>query len=175
MNGTFPRRKIAQIFQKFPGIAGFLHKVYRITQPRFTVGVVGVVANEQGQILLVEHVFHALPWGFPGGWINRGEDPAECARREIFEELALSVEIERLLLVRLTFPGHIDFAYLCRTTGQIGKLSPELFSYAWFDPDKLPRLVDFHALVVQKFLEERSKENHLTTASVSQVMSESEL
>ena len=46
--------------------------VWLITQ-KFLVGVVGVVLNDVGQILLVKHTYRGkYPWGLPSGWLKRG-------------------------------------------------------------------------------------------------------
>lgn len=165
MDTTKLRRSIARLFQQHPRVAAVLHSGYRMIQPRFTVGVVGVVVNAQGQVLLVEHVFHAIPWGFPGGWIDRGEDPSACVRREIQEELGLTVEVERELLVRLTGRSHLDFAYLCRPTGEVSALSPELLSYGWYNLAETPPLVEFQQLVMARLLAERRTHEFSTERS----------
>jgi ADP-ribose pyrophosphatase YjhB (NUDIX family) len=60
--------------------------VWLITQ-KFLVGVVGVVLNDVGQILLVKHTYREkYPWGLPSGWLKRGEQPMEALKREIKEE-----------------------------------------------------------------------------------------
>jgi ADP-ribose pyrophosphatase YjhB (NUDIX family) len=97
----------------------------------------------------------------PGGWIDRKEDPVDCAPREIREELSLEVALEGLVMVRLTQrrARHLDFAYRCRPVGEVGELSSELLSYAWFDLDETPPLVTFQQLVVNKLREERDATN----------------
>jgi len=40
---------------------------------------------------------HPLKWEFPGGKVKEGESVQECIRREVYEELGLRVEVERLL------------------------------------------------------------------------------
>ncbi|MCD4687245.1 MAG: NUDIX hydrolase, partial [Anaerolineae bacterium] len=62
-------------------------------QPRFSIGVVGILLDDAGErVLLLKHVFHhPYPWGLPGGWIERGEDPAVCIVRELREETTLRV------------------------------------------------------------------------------------
>ncbi len=148
------RRRIASFLRRFPFIMAVVHIVLRWIQPKFSVGVVGVIYNTQGQVLLVEHVFHAKqPWGLPGGWIKRNESPAACAQREILEELGLHVEVEALLLTELSLRQHLDFAYLCRPLGEIGTLSMELLDYAWTDPNQTPPLVTFHRRAVATFAE----------------------
>lgn len=154
MNNPALWKNTARILRRVPILMTLGHIGMRFIQPRFSVGVVSVVTNDAGQILLVEHVFHpTCPWGLPGGWINGGENPADCARREIREELALEVEIERVLLVEATFARHLDFAFLCRARGEIGQLSFELLNYGWYDPQNTPPLVKFHRNAVNAFLQ----------------------
>jgi len=50
-------------------------------------GVSVVIANSDGDILLLRHSYGPRVWALPGGGLKSGEDPAEAARREIREEL----------------------------------------------------------------------------------------
>ena len=126
-----------------------LQWLVRLVQPRYTVGVVGVVLDTAGErALLVEHVFHSRhPWGLPGGWIKRGETPAQTAEREIGEETGLRVRAVRPLIIQ---PGawgrHLDVVFLCALDGegQTVRLSGELLSYCWTPLDDLPPLSAFH-------------------------------
>jgi mutator protein MutT len=68
-----------------------------------------IIENGQSQILLAQR---AEPdslkglWEFPGGQIEVGESPEQAVIREIQEELALEISIERLLGHFSTqFPG----------------------------------------------------------------------
>ena len=66
--------------------------------PRQRLGAVGVVLDGEGRVLLARHALRPhVPWGLPGGWIERGEDPADGVRRELYEELGLRVEATALL------------------------------------------------------------------------------
>lgn len=146
-------RKIAIVVRRAPWLVYMGRIVWRIRQPRFTAGVVGVVFNHSGQVLLVEHVFHPHnPWGLPGGWVDRHEDPAETVRRELREELELDVEVGPVLLAKIDFGDHVDLAFLCTMRGDVGKLSLELLDYRWTDPPELPRLHSFHYQAIQRAL-----------------------
>jgi 8-oxo-dGTP diphosphatase len=146
-------RQVANIVQRAPWLVYTARAIWRIRQPRFTAGVVAVVFNELGQILLVEHVFHPhRPWGLPGGWVDRHENPGETILRELREELELNAELGPLLLADISFGNHLDLAYMCYLNGSIGKLSSELLDYRWIDPTDLPRLHDFHYNAIQQAL-----------------------
>lgn len=118
---------------------------WRLRQPKFSAGVVGVVFNAQGQVLLVEHVFHPYaPWGLPGGWVDRNESPAETVRRELREELNLAIRVGPILMAEIGYGNHLDLAYLCYAEGLIGALSRELLAFDWYNVNKLPKLQPFH-------------------------------
>lgn len=59
----------------------------------------GVVLSSAGRVLICQRMggAHNGLWEFPGGKREAGESFAECLRREIWEELRLSVEVEREL------------------------------------------------------------------------------
>jgi ADP-ribose pyrophosphatase YjhB (NUDIX family) len=154
-------RRLAALAQSAPWLVRLAYSGYKRLQPRFTVGVVGVVFNLKGEVLLAEHVLHPIhPWGLPGGWINRNEQPHEAVTREIQEELSLKTTVEALLLSEITFPRHLDYAYLCGTQDgdSVGHLSGELLSYGWFDPAQTPPLLIFHRRAIASALAMRRQQ-----------------
>lgn len=144
---------LAALLRKMPWIMVIAYAVIRWWQPKFTVGVAGVIFNAEGQVLLVKHVFHPkVPWGLPGGWIDPNEEPHLAISREIMEELKLEVKRTELLLVELndSHYRHLDIAYLCESDNEIGSLSKELLDYGWFPPEQVPRIAKFHFQAIQK-------------------------
>lgn len=140
--------------RRAPWMVKVAHFGYKRLQPKFTVGVAGVIFNDAGHVLLAEHVFHPqYPWGLPGGWINNAEQPHEAVLREIHEELGMTAAIHTLLLGEITLPKHLDFAYLCTTTEPVGRLSNELLDYGWFDPLNTPPLLIFHRRALDRAVE----------------------
>jgi 8-oxo-dGTP diphosphatase len=147
------RQQLASFIRRFPTLMLIPYYSYRFFQPKYSVGVVGVVLDSESRVLLVEHLFHPrLPWGLPGGWINTNEDPAQAAVREISEELELEVEANLLLVMKRTQFNHLDIAFLCRANGDIGQLSYELLGYKWFSFEELPTLHPFHYQAIKKAL-----------------------
>ncbi|PJF20288.1 MAG: hypothetical protein CUN56_16925, partial [Phototrophicales bacterium] len=112
---TIVTQRIANLIRRYPFIIRFPYLVYRRFQTRYTIGVVGVLLNEMGQVLLVEHVFHPdHPWGLPGGWNGYDEHPAGALLRELEEELQIKATIQQVLHIEKRFKNHIDIAYLCK-------------------------------------------------------------
>jgi 8-oxo-dGTP pyrophosphatase MutT (NUDIX family) len=144
-------QRVAVILRRYPWVIAAVRHVWRLTRPRYSMGAVGVVFNDAGEVLLVEHVFHPYnPWGLPGGWIDHDEDPQEAVRRELREELGLDVEVGVVLAVRRVLRHHIDVAFLCHPVGSIGTPSYELLGYRWTPPAQLPSLYTFHQEAIER-------------------------
>ena len=52
----------------------------------------GIVFNNLGQVLVTQHSQNKH-WGFPKGWIDKGETVKEAALREVKEEGGIEAEI----------------------------------------------------------------------------------
>src|SRR3954454_25109970 len=65
----------------------------RLGTPNFTVGAVCVLRRDDEVLLLCQR--HTGRWALPGGLLQRGEEPAEAVRREVAEEIGLTVEVGR--------------------------------------------------------------------------------
>ena len=119
--------------------------MFRGLQARYTIGVVAVVIDSRQRVLIVEHVLHPRhPWGLPGGWMERNEDPSAAVVRELREELQLTANATKILHIAKSSRNHIDIAFLCEAQGSVGKLNRELLNHKWVKPDQLPDLHKFH-------------------------------
>lgn len=133
---------IAALFQRFPWLGMLGQRIWQLGQARYTVGVFGVIFDDQDRILLLHHVFRTrYPWGLPGGWVERREDPADGLRRELREETGLDIRICQPLLAELgNWPAHLDVAFLCECDGGETRLSGEIIAARWCLPSELPEL-----------------------------------
>jgi 8-oxo-dGTP pyrophosphatase MutT (NUDIX family) len=142
---AIPKRQLAMWCRTSFALRCLMRIVQRLNAPRHRVGAVGAVFDQGGQVLVVEHVFRTdFPWGLPGGWIKRGEDPAATVRREIEEELGLKVDVKQVLVSeqiplvpRSTHPPHIGLAYYCRLTSGSFIETPEILSIEWRNPEHI--------------------------------------
>ena len=151
----------ARITRRFPWFGRWMFIVYRLFVARFTVAAAVLITNADGAVLLAKHRFHPVtPWGFPGGVVERGEDPAHTARREIQEELGLAVTLHHIIDVApseryrqhmlVLFHGTLDTVDISQA-----QLSVELDAVDWFKADNLPQ--DMHPLqraYIERFFSE---------------------
>lgn len=110
----------------------------RFAHRTFTVSVAAVITNDNGQVLLLEHVLRpASGWGIPGGFIDFGEQPGAALRREIAEETGIGLADVSLYRVR-TLKGHVEILFTARCVGEPAVLSREIIRLGWFDVDDVP-------------------------------------
>jgi 8-oxo-dGTP diphosphatase len=119
--------------------------IVRVAAPSFTVGAACVVERGDGRILLVRLAYRD-GWGLPGGLIKRREDVADCARREVGEEVGLDVELLGAPAVVVdSRPQRIDVVFRARVVAGSDPdaavpRSPEIREVRWFAAGELPRL-----------------------------------
>lgn len=78
-------------------------------------------------------------WEFPGGKIGPGESPALALQREMIEELAISVSVEKIidaLYYRYDWGPVLILAYRCSITGGTPR-NIEVAEHLWVPLDQL--------------------------------------
>ena len=91
---------LLKIWRELPLTYSLRFKIQRLFTQKFLVGVAGVIFNQEGQVLLLNHAYRKeYPWGLPSGWLEAGEQPGNALIREIKEETGLNARILQPLLV----------------------------------------------------------------------------
>ena len=116
----------------------------------------GVVIKE-GKVLLIKRDITPFQghWVLPGGFVEYGEQLENAAKREVFEETGLKVEIEKFVGVYDT-PDRdprgqtISAVYLCKVISGELKGSREGQELKWFGKGELPEKIGFdHKLILK--------------------------
>jgi 8-oxo-dGTP diphosphatase len=104
-------------------------------QPRKRVATDVIIRDRADRLLLVNPTYKP-DWDLPGGMVEANEAPIDAARRELLEELGLSVEIAALLCVDWVPPhGPWDDTIVFVFDG--GTLSPEAVAALRLSDDEL--------------------------------------
>ncbi len=131
----------------------------------FTPAAGGIVVNDDNEVLLqLRSDTHT--WGIPGGALDPGEEIADCAVREIYEETGLHVIPERITSVLAgedffhVYPDGNQVAIMsvvfrCRPVGGTAKVNDdESLEIRYFPIDALPdTMIPRHRLMVEKGIE----------------------
>ncbi|MEV7419227.1 NUDIX domain-containing protein [Streptomyces sp. NPDC089919] len=115
-------------------------------------GVTAVVFDDAGRVLLGRRA-DTGGWSVIGGIAEPGEQPAETAVREVYEETAVRCTAERVVLVQglqpVTYANgdqcqYMDITFRCRAVGGEARVNDdESLEVGWFEPDRLPPLESF--------------------------------
>lgn len=132
-----------RVYRRLPVVARRF--VVRRIAPGFTVGAMCVIERADGALLLVRHSYRRR-WGVPGGLLQKGEEASDAARREVFEEVALEVELsgEPAVVVDAE-PQRVDVVFRAQPVERadldaVRPMSPEIVEVRWFPADALPEL-----------------------------------
>jgi 8-oxo-dGTP diphosphatase len=111
---------------------------------KFACGVTGVVRTDDGRVLLLRHRLWGEngQWGFPSGYVKRGERHQDTIVREVREETGLTVTVGGLLEVRSGYRYKIEVYYQAALVGGLANLvldDREILEARLFALDSLPR------------------------------------
>jgi 8-oxo-dGTP diphosphatase len=122
----------------------------------FRVGIMTVVLNEKGQVLLGKrkNAFAAGEYGIPSGHMEKGETFLAAASREIEEEIGIGVSQEDLILFAISnyiieewTDQYITFDFLLKISSDATLVCEQekCEGWDWYDLDKLPAPLHYPA------------------------------
>lgn len=127
-----------------PLIAKMINKTFRVywflTRPK-TKGVKALIFND-GKILMIRLTYYPNMWTFPGGGVNKNEEPKDAVVRECEEEVGIRLQNPQFIKT-LDFDHEYkkDTVHLFRE--EIASLDfktdgKEIFEASWFNLNNLP-------------------------------------
>ena len=134
---------LLRIFRRLP-VRARIAVVHGLA-PSYAVGAICVIERSDGRVLLVRHSYRR-EWGLPGGLLKRGEDAADGARRETFEETGLAIDlVGEPAVVVAPAPRRVDGVFRCRPApgadpDRMQSSSPEIVDLRWVGREALPEL-----------------------------------
>lgn len=79
--------------------------------PKKGVNVKLIIKSDKGNVLLVKPSYKKT-WQFPGGGVEKHEDPKEALIREVREELGLRIAAEHFVIAGTAFKRDYDHLFL---------------------------------------------------------------
>ncbi|MFO0726837.1 MAG: NUDIX domain-containing protein [Myxococcota bacterium] len=126
-----------------------------LTNHRVPVGTIGLVHDGAGRVLLLEHRYRPThPLGLPGGYLKKGEAPADGLRRELREETGLEISVEGGIFdteYNLA-GGYVALALVARATPGPLTFSSEISGGSFMAPEEVPEATyPWHRALIQKW------------------------
>jgi 8-oxo-dGTP diphosphatase len=116
MSKLLSSRRLTLLWGRLPLPRRARTAIIWLLSPKFTVGVMGLVRDDEGRVLLLKHTYRpGRPWGLPGGGLRLGESLEDCIRREVREEANLRVQVVELLSAAAHYDRQlVDMIFACR-------------------------------------------------------------
>jgi ADP-ribose pyrophosphatase YjhB (NUDIX family) len=136
--------------------------IVRVVAPSYVVGVVAVMRNDVGELLLLRERHHD-GWALPGGLLARRESPADALVRELQEEIGVVLppaELAEPVVGVDPKARRVDLIYQLKAGSGVRPRAqePEVLEVGWFAPGVLPELFEPTLAVLRR--------THILTGSV---------
>jgi len=137
--GTWYKRLFYRLWRLLPYRVQDL--LIYLAAPKVTLGVLAIIRDGHGRLLLLRHTYRRQAWGLPGGLARRGEPPEEALARELREELGTIARIGPLLHADYSVRRrHLTLYYHATVAGHL-RHSCETDAHRYAAPEELPDLL----------------------------------
>ncbi len=124
---------------------------------------VKVIVQKDNQILAIRNSYGWKRWTFPGGKINKGENPIDAAKREVNEETGINVS--SLIKIgefesRAEYKQDNIFVFIAETDTKDFKIDPfEIEEARWFQENNLPEFGPIARKIIDIYEQHKSGKN----------------
>lgn len=119
---------------------------------KFIVGVLAVITNDKGELLLVHHTYYKEhAWGLPGGAAKK-ENLINSIERELDEEMGCTININYQIGVFHDGSRRLELLFDCSIIDINFKGSTEVDKYQYFRLDQLPGIAYHHKPILNILL-----------------------
>lgn len=132
-----------------------------------------ILINKEGYILLIKGK-SSKKWGFPKGYIEKGETVEECAIREFNEETGLKFEGEQILYDGIFTATNCDYLIIHLQISNLKKVSEidsnEILDVKWFKQKHIKNLDKNKGLLIyyEKFIKPKYIKNKKIIKSIDE-------
>lgn len=128
-----------------------------------------ILYNEKKEVLLIKRKNPPFGWAIPGGFVDIGESVEQAAKREIFEEVGLNINLQGIFGV-YSSPDRDPRQHTVTTVfyakipkDQTPSAGDDAKEYKFFSLEKLPQMAFDHEIILKDFL---ARFNNLITNTV---------
>ena len=152
------KRLLLHFWRELPIPNWARNSVLVLTSYKFIVGVLAVIVDDQGRLLLFRHTYiKDTPWGHPGGGAKQ-ENLSVALQRELMEESNFLIHVNDPIAIVHNGKRQINYLFACTLVEDNFKPSEEVEDYGFYPLDDLPSIVAPHYSMIQA-LQSQAREN----------------
>ncbi|HOJ19656.1 MAG TPA: NUDIX hydrolase [Ignavibacteriaceae bacterium] len=134
------RNAVLKSVFNFPSLWWFLQN---FINRHFLCTVVGIIRDDQGRILLLDHRYRNEPSALPAGFMKKGESPFDSIVRELKEETNFDIIPQRIINVNSS-ANRSALEFIISAFYKSGDFIPnkEIDNYSWVDESEIHSTIE---------------------------------
>ncbi|HOI31071.1 MAG TPA: NUDIX hydrolase [Melioribacteraceae bacterium] len=131
---------LLRLLFKYPSFLFFIQNIFN---RHFLCTVVGIIRDDQGRILLLDHRYRNEPSALPAGFMKKGESPFDSIVRELKEETNFDIIPQRIINVNSS-ANRSALEFIISAFYKSGEFIPnkEIGNYSWVDESEIHSTIE---------------------------------